>query len=847
MLLRISRGFLFVALAALIGLTYSVLIQDASVVEAQDSLGSVRDGLREYKRGNWQEAIGHFDRALARNPTDAEAKRIRDEIGLEMAQDFLRANFADASLSGRFQRFGKWVLAGRPKTDPLGRNNDPDAIRNWVDAYMRERDPAVKLLRAQNIRDAYGDFAVPYLQQSYMHHDSADSRYEARALLGILGQQAVDALVQVMYSEEKYDRQTAALALGDIGDPRALPVLAKHFQNANEDSEVREACRSSIQRIRSQMAEQDVSVNDAKDLFYLQAEGYYRNNAAGRFWRNRLVGGTYQGNLPVVMFGYDRSYTVWKWVPGDEPPLQPQEVPLWSYADILAEESALQAVELGIQYAGGDSNWVRDAEALLACIHMHMYTEGRARFFLSDGNERDFIVSLLGERGFVPSLHGYGLGASASSPVLYAALERSLADGYPAVSIALCDAIADLEDRNAIGTNASAALIRALNDPDKNIAYAAARALIRLGAEKDFGSNAEVEATVVKNLSEVSARSVLVIVESEALRNRYLSVLTDLGFSATGARTLEEGADLATQGPPWDAILVQGELAVAPVSIFEMPAVGGAVRGREYAESLFHILSGDIRTAGVPILIAVQDTDRQARQNQLQALQLPANRFVSYRAEADFTVDAEALRQSLDIVWDASIEDAKGKTNESVVLLAHALAELDPRHTRYNVQVLLAGLSGGLRLDGRSWQAREAIGYAIANLVTDTNRVGASWVRANVVPNLLDTVNSTSLVDRPRVKGAAATALGAAYGTHRGAWDGDGFDGLLNMMRLEYDLSETSDEDLRNALILEVFDARNAAGRAIGRAPTTAPQRLQVRRQQAVNPHSPHPDRRSAD
>jgi HEAT repeat protein len=847
MLLRISRGFVFVACAALVGLTVSLIAPDAPVVQAQDdALSSVREGLREYKRGNWQSAIGHFDRALAANPTDAQARRIRDEIGLELAQDFLRANFADANLSGRFQRFGKWVLVARPQTDPLGRNNDPESIRQWVDRYMAERDPAMREHRAANIRDSYGDFAVPYLQERYMHHDSADSRYQARRLLAILGAQAVDALIQVMHSSEVLDRQTAALALGDIGDARALPVLARHYQDSDESPEVREACRGAIQLIRGALPEGERDISDAKDLFYLQAEGYYRNNAAGRYARNHLIGGAYQGNLPVVMFSHDRSYTVWKWVEGEQPPLQSQEVPLWSYADIMAESSALQAIDLGIRYSGGDSSWVRDAEALLACVHMHMYTEGRARYFLGDSAERDFIVSLLGERGFVPSLHGFGLSAASSSPVLYRALERSLADGYPAVSIALCDAIADLGDRSAIGNAASAPLIRALNDPDKNISYAAARALVRLGGHTDFGNNREVEAVVVRNLQEVSARSVLVIVEEESLRNRYLSILVDLGIGATGARTLEEGADLATQGPPWDAIIVQGDLAVAPVSIFEMPRVAGASGGREYAETLFNILRNDIRSAATPVLIAVQDTDRDRRAAELGDLNIPSNRFVTYRQEVDYTVDAEGLRQTLDHVWDAGVEDAKAKTNESVVRLAHALADLNAADTSYNVPTLLAGLAGGLRLDGRSWQAREAICHAIAALVGNAG-VSASWARENLVPNLLDTVTSEQLVDRPRVKAAAAAALGATYAAHGDAFDGDGFDALMAMLRLEVDLSETTDEETRNSLLLEVFDARNAAGRALGRAPTTAEQRQMIRHHQAVHPHAPAPDRRAAE
>src|SRR5690606_24805694 len=388
-------------------------------------------------------------------------------------------------------------------------------------------------------------------------------------------------IIQCFYSTEMYDRQTAALALADIGDARALPILAKHFQDKNEEEQVREACRMGIEIIRANHPEQDKKVNNAKDLFFLQAEGIYRNNAAGRYYRNRLVGGSYQGNLPVVMYGYDRSYTVWKWIPSDSGAQQvvPQEVPLWAYADILAEESCLQALELGIAQAGGNANtdaFVRDAEALLSCIHMHMYTEGRGRYYNGSSEERGFIVQLLGERGFVPHQQGFGMAASSGSPVLYAALERSLADGYPAVSVALCDAIAELGDTAVIGKPAGAAMIRALADPDRTVRYAAARALIELGANTSFGNNALVEQVAVRNLQETQARAVLVIIEDEALRNRYLSDLESLGHSATGARTLEEGADLALQGPPWDAIIIEGNLAVAPVFVFNPNLPGGS-------------------------------------------------------------------------------------------------------------------------------------------------------------------------------------------------------------------------------------------------------------------------------
>jgi hypothetical protein len=851
MLLRIARASVVVACAFLLTLTFSPLEQAPAVHAQDDDVSGVRDGIREYKKGNWEAAIRKFDEALARDPNDEQAKKIRDEIGIEMAEDFLRANFQDPTLTGRYTRFGKWLLAARQKMDPTGRNNNPEEIKEFVDAYFADRDIGRKLLRAQSIRDSYGDFAVPYIQSKYMHAESADWRYESRNLLRTLGAQAVYALIQCMYSDQMYDRQTAALALGDIADARALPVLAKHFQDAEEDEQVREACRAGIQAIRAMGDEKDKQVNDAKDLYYLQAEGIYRNNSAGRFWRNRLIGGGYQGNLPIAMVSHDRRYTVWKWIGekdagDDESKLTPQDVPLWAYSDILAEESALEAVSLGVKYSrGGNDNWVRDAEALLSCVHMHMYTEARSRYYLGDNDERAFITEMLGENGFVPDLAAFGQAAASGGPVLYRALERSLADGYPAVSIALCDAIAALDDRSVIGTNAAAPLIRALGDPDKNIRYAAARTLVRLAPDKDTGHNPEVVSTAVMNLQEVAARTVLVIMEDEALRNRYLSDLTSLGYAAVGARTLEEGADLATQGTPWDAIVLQGEYAMGAVSVFEAPNISGASDRAEKAVPMMHLLSSDIRSQGVPVLVAVPAAELDSRKSDLGALNLGDNRFVTYQAEAGYTVDASGLNQSLEQAWEESVENAKSKTNESVVMMAHALAGLNPSSTKFNVQALLEGLSGGLRLEGRTWAARESICMAIGKLIRDGNRVGAAWARENLVPNLLDTLGSEDRVDRPRVKAAAARALGATYGTHRGAWDEDGYNALKGMLRLSFDLAEISDVDQRMAMEREVYDARQAAGEAFGRAPTTSAQRIEFQREQAVNRHAPHPTTRT--
>lgn len=871
MRLRNWRGVFVVASAVL---AFSVLLVLGSTTTfepapayAQDTspLGHIKSGLREYRKGNWEEAIKFFDRALSANRDEDTDRQIRDEIGQTLALDFINNNFSDATLSGRYSRFGKWILAGRQKSAYIGRDNgNPEEMRENIDKYYGEKDITVKSLRAQSIRDSYGDYAVPHIQANYLHQEAIDARYDSRVLLATLGHQAVNAIIQLFYSSEVYDRQVAAEALGDIGDPRALPVLVKHFSMQGEDQQVRQACAKAIEWIRRDLPEQDKKINDPKDLFFLQAEGYYRNNAAGRYYGKRLsvVGTTYQGHLPVAMwdynneYGYMRSYTVWKWVAGEDGTggaLLSQEVPLWAYADILAEESALQAFELGISAAKGseDTNaFVRDSEALLACIHMHMYTEGRGRFFKSDSAERAFIESLLGERGFVPNIHGYGLGSATNSAVLYTALERSLTDGYPAVSVAICDAIADLEDYAAIGTNASAPLMRALTAAeDKMVRYAAARTLVKLGATKDFGKNSEVEKLVAANLKETQARSILVIAEDPAIGQGYVTAVRDIGHSVTLARTLEEGADLAVQGPPWDAIIIEGSLAVAPVFVFEPPAGSGGGTRTERKEVLFHLLARDVRTQATPVFVATPASEMASRKDELSELGVGDNLWLEYTPKSSSTeFTSTTLGEQLQSEWNSREMDAKNLTNASVVRMADALAMLDPGTTKYRVDVLLKALSGGLRLEGRTPEARAAICRAIEVLVANSSKVGAAWVRQEIIPNLLDTVSSEEEgVDRPFVKAAAARALGAAYAFHKGAWDEDGFKALMTALRTEFNLESAKEEgrDL-DALVLEVEAARNAAGEALGRAPTKARQRLEVQKQQAVNRHAPPPNRRTA-
>ncbi|MCK6440756.1 MAG: hypothetical protein L6Q71_11230, partial [Planctomycetes bacterium] len=102
-------------------------------------------------------------------------------------REFIENNLADPSLRSRLSALGQWMLEGRSGQSVHTRNwNDAKGIENFVKAYMAEQNVVLRQQRGQSIRDQYGEFAVPFIQQNYMHSDgegAGDTRLRARTLL----------------------------------------------------------------------------------------------------------------------------------------------------------------------------------------------------------------------------------------------------------------------------------------------------------------------------------------------------------------------------------------------------------------------------------------------------------------------------------------------------------------------------------------------------------------------------------------------------------------------------------------------------------------------------------------
>lgn|GEM_PF-2811765 len=490
---------------AIFGAFAATLITEPLPVEAQDSeLSEVRDAIGEYKRGNYRAAVEKLTNIMSSTTESGRVAAIQEEIGLRLQREFVENRLADAALRDQLQRVGLWLAAGYTSNDNLSGFSriwrDPEMIKKFVDAYINESNPIRREERGGVIRDKYGEFAVPYIQQAYMHDENASNRQLARSLLTRIGFQAVPALIQVMRSGEALDQETAAKALGDINDGRAIPVLAE-FAASSDNADVKSSCEKALISINRNAG--FPSGLSPMEAWMWQAESYYRNASSGG--RSSVAGSDYAGNLPVLVNAPERSYTVWRWESvSDTPGLYFEEVPLWNYADVNAEECIIRALDLAdADEAGMNSDDKMAAEALLACIAVHQHTTAMERLMRGSSDEAKFIRSLLGESmvdgaTYMPrTSHMLGYAESLGWKVLMAALERSLEDGYPRVSVELCNSLLrqDSDDMFEDGVAGIQPLVDAMDSEDKRIRYAAARALIGLISEHQVADATPVETT----------------------------------------------------------------------------------------------------------------------------------------------------------------------------------------------------------------------------------------------------------------------------------------------------------------------------------------------------------------
>ena len=101
---------------------------------------------------------------------------------------------------------------------------------------LHDPEPAVGQCAALALRYQADPEAIPTLIQALSLPDRLMARLAADALIAT-GEESVPALIEVMQNNSQPARLEAARALGEIGDPRAIPAL---FNALDDDSAILE-------------------------------------------------------------------------------------------------------------------------------------------------------------------------------------------------------------------------------------------------------------------------------------------------------------------------------------------------------------------------------------------------------------------------------------------------------------------------------------------------------------------------------------------------------------------------------------------------------------------------------
>ncbi len=404
-------------------------------------------GVEALKQGNEEEALRHFTRVLALEPSHEAAYELWKQADTDLLLDMLVKGGQYELVASRLMELAS---LGRAE-----REDDPDAIRALV--RQLEGDDVVARRKAIiELSANHGEYAVPYMLPHLADPVNDDRRVSTMHALTEMSTDVVLPLVAALRAEDPFLRRNVALVLGYIGDPRAGAALAWHAMS-DPDGGVAEAAKEAAMKCGS------------------------NGEPLAEFLR---LGDDYHHENPLVLRPFDYSRVVWTWGADG---LEKTEVPRWLYADELSKNAYYDALEV-------DPGSL-DALAGVARAYAAQLAEFRAR--ASAGVD---------VADWQPMADGALLAIETSG---IAACDRALswcvADGESGAGVELCRALGDL------CTEPTGSLRAALASSDGALSAEAAVALGHVAARSGRPAGGDVVAALGRAASLEVVRFALVI------------------------------------------------------------------------------------------------------------------------------------------------------------------------------------------------------------------------------------------------------------------------------------------------------------------------------------------------
>lgn len=437
------------------------------------------------KVGQPGQAAPYVKRFLDANPDDQTLLLIRDEYG---AGSILRLSDD---------------LATRPYARPMAEKlaaasakaaTDVSRMGHAINALTGTAEEQVVAL--EQIREA-GSFAVPALIQALEQPGrSQEERAMIAQCLGRLDRKAVPALIASLDAPNASLVADAAQALGQIGDPRALPALSYLAARKNPESPAREAALLAVEQLTK------------------------RSPASqGKSPARILADDARQYQTHAVRFPGD-PVTIWDWS-GEAMAPVPRSLTVRNTEGLLGLRSARRALEL--------DPTDRDTQATLVALSLEHDPTGSRATALAAGPD-----------------------------ILGRILRSAIAEGRSDLAIATIQILGEITDRGALSAHGDQPnpLVEALTAPDRRVQFAAAEVLVRLEPHQVFAGSSRLVPTVARFVASGDVPRVLVIDGNSIRAADVVGPLRTLGYDAQVAESGSQGFALAAQSADIEFIVL---------------------------------------------------------------------------------------------------------------------------------------------------------------------------------------------------------------------------------------------------------------------------------------------------
>jgi HEAT repeat protein len=479
----------------------------------------------------------YLDKFLQSNPSDDVLLTLRDKYGPAL---FLRLFHNPDLQPAGAQIAERTTAATRKRSEDTG----------YLDSLIKNlQGPPADRDTAQEMLDNIGPTVVPRMLQHIAAPQGGENAEALVQSIVRMGQKVIPVLLGALESTNDSVRISAIQALGYLGSKTAVPYLLGPAFDEHQPGGIRYAARQALARILGLPTDK----GDGPPAFGAAAE---LKKVARNALANRIPWPTTDGLTDL-----------WTW--NDESRLVvDNRLPPAAASVYTALRFARQA--LGI--APED----RETQALLVAADFAWRAQAK------------------GEAG--ATLAGTNDTALAVGPdVLADALSLGLKFGNPAVSVGALRALAAVGVRHQLygSQEPRSPVLAALNDPNPDVQYAAAVAILQSNPDKRFRGSQRVVEVLARAISGTHAPFAVVIDSNRERANETAGILTQIGFETATAFTGREGFELAADRGNVVLVAVQVNVIRWPLS------------------QTISNLRADARTAQIPIVMYGPESVRQ--------------------------------------------------------------------------------------------------------------------------------------------------------------------------------------------------------------------------------------------